>query len=474
MTTSAPAADTPENSSSSNPLPLGDWSGSIQYGQSQVPIVLHLQLAAGGLSGTLDYPRHHQFGLPIRELHYYDTHLRFSTRSFGDFRGLWTEDRQRIEGGFGEGESQHPLTLQPGSNCYPSARRPQTPQAPYPYRNEELTVEHPAAPSTLAGTLSLPDSGTIRAVILLITGSGAMDRDQTVFEHKPFWVLADFLSRAGYAVLRLDDRGVGASTGDRSALTMDDELADMSIALDHLRGRADLASLPLGLIGHSMGALTAMRLAARRTDLAFIISLAGPAQPLGPVFAERECQALSATGINPDVIDRHRAFTLALYAHLQNLAFDEPITAAQIELLAQHTGAQRTATVQRQADWIARFNLPWFRSALAQDPADFLTRIQCPFLALGGSQDTQVPSQSSLGVMNALLAQRQHPDFQTIELKALNHLFQTCITGGVEEYAAIEETFAPAAMNQIRDWLDQRTPTAMAADHPWANSRDYP
>ncbi|MGE4070823.1 MAG: alpha/beta hydrolase family protein [Lysobacterales bacterium] len=438
--------------------PLGDWSGAIVHGQSQIPIVLHLQLADGSLTGTLDYPRHHQSGLPIRELDFHDGQLRFSTRSFGDYLGHWSQDRQRIEGYFHQGTQQHPLTLQPGNERYASARRPQTPQPPFPYRIETVTIEHPAAQCALAGTLTLPVAGAIRALILLITGSGAMDRDQTVFEHKPFWVLADFLSRAGYGVLRLDDRGVGASSGDRATLTLDDELADMAIALDYLRARADLAELPLGLIGHSMGALTAMRLAAQRVEVNFMVSMAGPAQPLGPVFAERECQALAAAGMPADAITRHRAFTLALYQQLQSLALDEPITAAQIEAQAQRTGAPRTATVQRQADWIARFNLPWFRSALTLDPADALTRIRCPFLAIGGSLDTQVPSQSSLSAMNAWLSRRQHPDFQTIELSGLNHLFQTCSSGGVEEYAAIEETFAPAAMSVVRDWLDQRLP----------------
>ncbi|WP_348058559.1 alpha/beta fold hydrolase, partial [Dokdonella sp.] len=226
------------------------------------------------LTALADFPQQQRVGIAVRELSFGDGILRFATRSFGDYVGELGSDGASIVGAFWQQEKRHPLTLHAGDMVKVAPVRPQTPQAPFGYSIERAQVGNLAAGRLLAGTLTIPADHGPRAIALLITGSGAMDRDETVFGHKPFWILADYLTRKGYAVLRLDNRGVGESSGDRSAITLADEADDMAAAVEYLQSRHDLKDVPIGLIGHSMGALTGMMLAAQRADIAFLVSMA--------------------------------------------------------------------------------------------------------------------------------------------------------------------------------------------------------
>jgi len=333
--------------------------------------------------------------------------------------------------------------------------RPQTPKPPFGYSIEHVRVAQPAADCELAGTLTIPETGTPRAAILLITGSGAMDRDETVFGHKPFWVLADHLGRHGYAVLRLDDRGVGESGGDRSAILPQDEADDMAAALDWLHARTDLRGVPIGLVAHSMGGVIGMTLAAARSDVAFLVTMGSPGGTLGETFAERECAAMRDAGADSDAVASHRTFTQALYRELAERPIDQPIDAAQIAALAERFGAGAHGPA-RSEEWIARFNQPWFRGACRLDPAAILARVVVPVLAINGSLDVQTPAKPNLAAIDDALGAAGHVDVEVVELPGLNHLFQTCKTGAVYEYPAIEETFAPLALETIRRWLDAR------------------
>lgn len=440
----------------------GTWNGTIRYGEVPIPVVLRFDHSAGPLTATSDFPQQQRVGIALRELSFDEGVLRFATRSFGDYVGEVSSDGLSIVGAFSQDEKRHALTLHAGDIEQATPVRPQTPRPPFGYAIESVHVDNATAACRLAGTLTIPPARSLRAVAVLITGSGAMDRDETVFGHKPFWILADHLSRNGYAVLRLDNRGVGASGGDRSAITLADEAEDMTAALEYLQHRHDLQDLPIGLIGHSMGALTGMTLASRRSDIAFLVSMAGPAFTLGEVFAERECEALQKAGKDADAIAAHRQFTHALYEHLRDRPADEPIDAAHVATLAARFGATETAFAKDSSEWIARFNQPWFRSAVLAEPAAYLDRVGAPFLAINGGTDVQVPATSNLTAMSARLAAAGHPDFQTMELPGLNHLFQTCSTGAVYLYPVIEETFAPSALGIVGAWLDARFPLRSA------------
>ncbi|MEO7324473.1 MAG: alpha/beta fold hydrolase [Dokdonella sp.] len=436
----------------------GTWNGTIQFGEVPIPIVLRCHHSDSQLTATSDFPQQQRIGIVVRELSFEQGTLRFTTRSFGDYAGELSSDGSSIVGAFSQEEKRHPLTLLAGEIEQAKPARPQTPQPPFGYAIEHVQIDNLAAGCTLAGTLTIPTDHMPRAVALLITGSGAMDRDETVFGHKPFWILADHLSRHGYAVLRLDNRGVGESSGDRSTITLADEADDMATAVEYLKHRRDLQCAPIGLIGHSMGALTGMTLAAQRTDIAFLVSMAGPAFTLGEVFAQRECEGLEKSGKDADAITAHRQFTRALYARLRDLPAAELIDAAQVATLAARFGATQTAFAKDSEEWITRFNQAWFRSAVCAEPATHLDQITAPFLAINGSVDVQVPAIPNLAAMNTRLSDAGHSDFDTRELAGLNHLFQTCTTGAVYLYPVIEETFAPSELEIIRAWLDARFP----------------
>ncbi|MEO7432273.1 MAG: alpha/beta fold hydrolase, partial [Dokdonella sp.] len=257
-----------------SPAIHGTWHGAIQFGEVPIPIVLRFDNNESNLTALADFPQQQRVGIAVRELSFGDGILRFATRSFGDYVGELGSDGASIVGAFWQQEKRHPLTLHAGDMVKVAPVRPQTPQAPFGYSIERAQVGNLAAGRLLAGTLTIPADHGPRAIALLITGSGAMDRDETVFGHKPFWILADYLTRKGYAVLRLDNRGVGESSGDRSAITLADEADDMAAAVEYLQSRHDLKDVPIGLIGHSMGALTGMMLAAQRADIAFLVSMA--------------------------------------------------------------------------------------------------------------------------------------------------------------------------------------------------------
>jgi len=427
----------------------GTWHGTIQFGNAPIAIVLRIDTSGPEISGLSDFPQHYRADLPLRDLSFEQDTLRFTTRSFGDYAGTLAPDGQRIEGCFTQEDKSHALILHPGPPPVESSERPQTPKPPFTYRAQTVTVEH------LAGTLTVPEDQPVRAVVLLVTGSGAMDRDETVFGHKPFWVLADFLSRNGYAVLRLDDRGVGESGGDRATLTLEDETGDMAMALDLLRARDEFRGLPIGVIGHSVGGLIATTLAARRSDVAFVITMGTPGMDFGDAFAERECADLEKAGASPDTVEKHGNFTRALYAWLGRHA-ETPMDSERFAALAAQFGADDTAAPRNNQEWIGRFNTPWFRSAARWQPADALKGLSAPLLAINGSLDVQSIAASNLKVIAETLANAGHTDFETLELAGLNHLFQTCSTGAVYEYPVIEETFAPLALHALRDWLHRR------------------
>ena len=431
----------------------GTWNGVIDLNGTPVPIVLHLAVRDSRLSATADFPKHYRSGVDLLDVSFAEGTLRFGTRNMGAFTGTLSGDGAQIDGAFLNKDQRYPLVLGTGDIRRDEPARPQTPKPPFGYDSEELWVDR--ADCRLAGTLTIPSDRKTRAGILLITGSGAMDRDETVFGHKPFWVLADYLSRRGYALLRLDNRGVGASTGDRTTHTIADDVDDMSAALDRLKEHDDLRGVPTGLIGHSVGGLTGAQLAARRGDVAFLVSMAGPGLSVGETFADRECDGLEKANTDPVAIERHRAFTLALYENLHERN-DAPIDSAEITALAERFGATQTAVVKNSADWIARFNEPWFRSLVRCEPASVLGRVTAPLLAINGNLDAQVRAATNLAAMKRVLETSGHADFRIVELAGLNHLFQTCTTGLPYEYPAIEETFAPRALQTIGEWVDAR------------------
>jgi hypothetical protein len=301
---------------------------------------------------------------------------------------------------------------------------------------------------TLAGTLTLPAGKGPHPAVVLITGSGPQDRDETLMGHKPFLVLADHLSRRGVAVLRYDDRGIGKSKGNFSIATTADFAQDAEGALEYLKRRAEIRAKQVGLAGHSEGGIIAPMVAARRQDVAFVVLLAGTAVPGSAVILEQGHAMAKAAGASEEKLRD---------ARVKHMAFEKVMAesgdAAELEkkLRAVFGGG---AGVDAQ---IRQVTSPWFRYFFTYDPAPALGKVKCPVLALNGEKDLQVLPDQNLPVMKAALEKGGNKDVTIVRLPGLNHLFQAAKTGAVSEYAQIEETMNPAALDAVSGWIGQHT-----------------
>ncbi|MDO6388346.1 S9 family peptidase [Uliginosibacterium sp. 31-12] len=335
--------------------------------------------------------------------------------------------------------------------------RSQTPQAPFPYSEVELEFDSPyEAGVHLAGSLMLPPGKGPHPAVLLITGSGAQDRDETISGHKPFLVIADYLARRGIASLRVDDRGVGLSRGSWQNATTASFAGDARTALEVLRARPEIDAARVGLIGHSEGGVIAPMLAAEPANrVAFIIMLAGPGVT-GDLLLQRQVEDLNlASDISPDVAKGNARIQAALNSVV--LKHPDASPEALIDLLVAamlQISPQTRADVARRL--VSSLAWPWQRYFLALDPAPFLQRVQCPVLALNGEKDTQVSAIDNLPAIERALKAGGNRDVTLKALPGLNHLFQTAQTGALAEYGSIDETFSQAALKIMADWLEQR------------------
>ncbi|MEN3109748.1 alpha/beta hydrolase family protein [Uliginosibacterium paludis] len=337
-----------------------------------------------------------------------------------------------------------------------AALRPQTPQAPFPWQAQELAYDSPTDPGVhLTGTLVLPEGKGPFPAVLLVTGSGQQDRDETLFGHKPFLVLADFLARHGIASLRVDDRGTGGSTGDVLHATSEDFARDARASLAHLRAAEGIDPARVGVIGHSEGGLIAAMLAAEPANqVAFVVMLAGPGLSGARILSNQVEDMARVGGSSGPAL----AAMVDLQDRLLALAMqgEEDPEALTTRLATELRKAVPALSQEAARARVATLASPWYRYFLATDPAVFLSRVRCPVLALNGSRDLQVRAADNLAAIGSALGRAGNPDVSLETLNGLNHLFQSAQTGAVSEYAQIEESFAPAALERVAGWIRSR------------------
>jgi hypothetical protein len=288
-------------------------------------------------------------------------------------------------------------------------------------------------------------------VALMITGSGLQDRDETVFGHHPFLIWADYLTRRGIAVLRVDDRMMGGSTGDVKNATTAEFATDVEAGVAYLKSRPDIDKYRIGLIGHSEGAIIAPMVAAQDSSIAFIVLLAGSGEDGETLMLHQKRLIESAMGVSPAVEGQANANMRALEDAVKN-APDQATAEARLEA----TWRSILAAKGKPADTLMPAQLhalttPWMRYFLSYDPRPTLARVHCPVLAVDGSKDLQVPAAENLAGIEAAL--HSNPDVTTIELPGLNHFLQTAKTGLPSEYAEIDETVSPVALKTVGDWI---------------------
>jgi fermentation-respiration switch protein FrsA (DUF1100 family) len=439
----------------------GNWLGTLQVPGTSLRVIFKISKAAdGAFSGKMDSPDQGAKDIPMDKVTITDKKITITSAAIrGQYDGELQADHNTITGTWAQGGMTFPLELKRIQEL-PEVKRPQNPQKPYPYLEEEVTFENKQAGFALAGTLTLPKTGGPFTAIILISGSGAQDRDETIFNHKPFLVIADYLTRQGYAVLRYDDRGTAKSKGNRATATTQDFAQDTEAAIDYLKTRQDIDSHKIGLLGHSEGGLVAPMLA-EQMKAAFIILLAGPGVTGEEILLEQIAAISRLAGEKEGTIKENLAVQKNIFTILKSETDNSKATTI-IRQTLQAVREKKSAEEQKaMSDQIIDMQIkqlisPWYRYFLTYDPRPALKKVKCPVLALNGEKDAQVPPKQNLPEIEKALKAGGNSHYIVKELPGLNHLFQTCKTGAVSEYAQIEETVSPTALAMISDWLKQQ------------------
>ncbi len=434
------------------PYLVGTWAGALETGGGgSLRIVFHIaDDADGGLDATMDSPDQGAFGIAAGPVTVDGHSVRIEVPVVsGHFEGTFLDESGRIDGTWHQGGAGLSLVLEPSDDAGPN--RPQEPEAPFPYVATDVSFESAATGVRLAGTLTLPPGNGPHPAVVLVSGSGPQDRDETVFGHRPFLVLADHLTRSGIAVLRYDDRGVGQSTGNIAMATTQDFADDAEGAVRYLAKLPAIDPEAIGIIGHSEGAIVAPIVANRSDDVAFAVLLAGTGVPGEELLVMQLIATNRAMGVSEQERVRRSTLQQELLGVLGSAPDDSTAAAQAREILSGAGMTGQAADAQ-----VAGLLNPWMRYFLVYDPLPELRELDVPVLSLWGARDMQVPPEGNRGPVEQALADSGNPDVTVIVLPELNHLFQTSDTGAPTEYAAIEETMSPLALDAISEWIAAR------------------
>ncbi|PQB07324.1 hypothetical protein BST83_09255 [Polaribacter filamentus] len=439
----------------------GDWNGEAKRGEKLITFVFKIEKENSKYSSTMSVPTFRVSGIKPSTTTFIDGKLIIDGSNVGmNYKGIFNKESQQFEGTYKEGGLEMTLNLKKGAIKIEDLRRPQEPVKPYPYYEEDVVFKNIEAKVSLAGTLTLPNKNEKFPVVILISGSGPQDRDESFMGHKPFLVLADHLTKQGIGVLRFDDRGHGESTGDFGNATTEDFSKDVLSAITYLKTRNDVDIKNIGLIGHSEGGIIAPLVANNSKDVAFMVLLA-------------------STGISGTELSVMQSKTLRQFPVKDEIAYEKNtrkaiaiVTSNKSDLeikneLTTHYNAFIKPILTSLNVPEEKINLfiesqlktslkPWSRYFLQYNPADEIEKLQMPVLSLNGSKDTQVNAKINQEGIRKALIKGGNKDYEIIELENLNHFFQECETGNMDEYRKIEQTFSPTALKEISNWIFKR------------------
>ncbi len=428
----------------------GAWKGELNLSGMTLPLIFHIDSTQQGYVSTMDSPSQGAKGIPTNTTVFSNNELLIQMDKIQFIYKGKLVSKDAINGEVTQHGKTFPINLQRQVKQDSVKLKPQEPIPPFPYDQEEISFKHPTAGHTLVGTLCLPKANPSGACVILITGSGPQNREEELMGHKPFLVLADYLTRLGIAVLRYDDRGVGKSTGDFSIATTEDFATDVEAAIGYLNSRKDVKSI--GLIGHSEGGIIAPMVASRNpSQVKFIVLLAGTGLPGKDIILLQNQLISKVNGISDAQIKKANSLNEKLYALVLNAQDSNAIRKEAAKLISEYSASR--VTDEDLDVLLAQINSPWFRYFLKLDPRTYLEKTSCHVLALNGSLDLQVPAKENLTQIKIALKKANNYHFKVLELKGLNHLFQKAKTGNPSEYATIEETFNPKALQIIGKWI---------------------
>lgn len=448
-------------------LIIGTWQGTLEAGGTKLRIVFHVSKTdSGTISATFDSPDQSAYGIPFSSVTVEGDSVHFVAALIGGaYDGKFAPDQLTIRGVWKQGGAVVDLKLERSATALPPPKmeRPQEPKPPYPYRSEEQSFEDKTTGMKYSGTLTLPDSGGPFPAAILITGSGVHDRNEEIFGHKPFLVIADYLTRRGLAVLRVDDRGIGGSTGNKMAVTSADHAKDVIAEIEFLKSRHDIDKSRIGLIGHSEGGIIAPMVAAQSKDVSFVVLLAGTGVTGGEIILKQTKLMAKADSVSEDKIDREMSVMEKEYAIMKSsndsAAIAENLKAYLASLPEWSEDIKKGGGNPEKAmeTHVKSLLSPWFRYFIVYDPTPALEKVQCPVLVMDGTLDLQVPPIENQKAIEEALKKGGNKDYTIKLMPRLNHLFQDAKTGSPKEYAYIEETFSPAALKLMGDWIGERT-----------------
>lgn len=436
----------------------GDWSGKAKRGDKEITFVFNIKKEGTTYSSVMNVPTFRISGLKPALTSFTNGKLTIDGSNLGmSYIASFNAELQQFEGSYKEGGIEMALNLKKGTVKIADQRRLQEPVKPYPYYEEEVVFPNKEANITLAGTLTLPSKNGTFPVVILISGSGPQDRDETFMGHKPFLVLADHLTKQGIGVLRFDDRGQGESTGDFGRATTEDFSKDVLSAIAYLKTRKEVDKNNIGLIGHSEGGIIAPLAANNTNDVAFMVLLASTG------ISGAELSVMQSKTLREFPVEDEEDYEKNARKAIAIVTSDKSEQEIKTELIAHYNDFLRPilsglkvpeknidAFISNQVNTSIK---PWSRYFLQYNPADEIEKLKIPVLSLNGSKDTQVNAKINQNGIRQALIRGGNQDYKIIELENLNHFFQECETGKMDEYRKIEQTFSPIALKEISNWV---------------------
>lgn len=442
----------------------GNWLGTLDAGVSKFRLVLKIQKSENRHTAKLDSLDQGANDLPIDSIVLDGNKLTFSAEKLDiNYEGTLNEAGDEISGTFKQGTNTFPLVFKRTALAL-KLNRPQEPKKPYPYDEQEVSYRNEKDNIKISGTLTVPRGAGPYPAVLLITGSGAQDRNEMIAGHRPFLVLSDHLTRNGIAVLRVDDRGIGGTDIGSLSATSENYADDVLAGVNFLKQRKEIDPKMIGLIGHSEGGMIAPMVAARSNDVSFIVLLAGPGQRGEDIIYTQTELIQKAQGTHVDTIRHTIALSKKINAIVKTetdqkrieqrineeiAAYDKTLGDLQKKLLEPAVGAVKA--------YLPMYKTPWYRYFITFDPQSVLKNVKVPVLALNGELDLQVAAKENLDLIGAGLKAGGNADVTLKAFPKLNHLFQTSQTGSLSEYGQIEETMSPEVLKTVSDWILRRT-----------------
>lgn len=436
----------------------GSWAGKLHIQNAKLAIVFHIVKHDTIYETKMDSPDQGAFGLATTKTLFSGNKLEISARGMGiSYTGIFQDDS--ITGIFRQGGLQLPLVLKPTQKT--TLSRSQEPKSPFPYLTRDITFLNEVDGNILAGTLTIPDSTGIFPAVILIAGSGPNDRDEAILGHKPFLVIADHLTRNGFVVLRYDKRGIAKSNGDYVSATTEDFASDAAAAFHFLKSQSNIDKSRIALIGHSEGGVIAPMVAANDKTVGAIILMAGMGVEGSKLLRQQNIDLMKMGQVPQDTIDQVITTLEKIYVSLKDwkgTVDEQKELSDEFGILWESIPASIRGKSSREnyiKGNMGAMLSPWYRSFLSLNPTQYLEKVKCPVFAANGEKDIQVEALQNLQAIKESLEKGGNKKYTIKSYNGLNHLFQECETGAIDEYGKIEQTISPQFLTDMTNWLKE-------------------